>query len=277
MSSGPHASAMPSILPPLVDAHCHLYYDSYAEDRDAAWQRALAAGVVHALQVGTDVASSRAARELARRLGPARASATCGIHPHEAKDGRPAEAWEEFEALAREGGWVAIGESGLDTFKEFSPLDDQRELFRRQARLAAELDLPLVVHTRDAHEETAAILRAERGSRQRTMIHCFTGGPREAEAYLELGCHISFSGVLTYKKNEENRAAARLVPEERLLIETDAPFLAPEPLRGKRNEPAFLTRTFATLCGVRGAEPAPLAQRLLANTRELFRLPPLAP
>jgi TatD DNase family protein len=272
MSADPIASPRSAALPPLVDAHCHLYFESYDGDRDAAWERALAAGVVHALQVGTDLATSRAARDLARRLGAARASATCGIHPHEAQEGRPPEVWAEFEALAREGGWVAIGESGLDTFKEYSPLDDQRELFRRQARLAAELDLPLVVHTRDAHAETAAILREERGAAQRTMIHCFTGGPREAEAYLELGCHISFSGVLTYKKNEENRAAARLVPEERLLIETDAPFLAPEPLRGKRNEPAFLTRTFATLCGVRDAPPRELAQRLLANTRELFRL-----
>jgi TatD DNase family protein len=272
MSSERSAPSQHLSLPPLIDAHCHLYYDSYDADRDATWERALAAGIVHALQVGTDCSSSRAARALAQHLGPSRASATCGIHPHEAKDGRPSEAWAEFEALAREGGWVAIGESGLDTFKQFSPLDDQRELFRRQARLAAELDLPLVVHTRDAHEETAAILRAERGVNQRTMIHCFTGGPREAEAYLELGCHISFSGVLTYKKNEENRAAARLVPEERLLIETDAPFLSPEPLRGKRNEPSYLTRTFATLCGVRGVEPERLARRLLANTRELFRL-----
>lgn len=258
---------------PLVDAHCHLYFDGYDADRDAVWERSRRAGVVHTIQVGTDLATSRAARVLATALGPAAASATCGIHPHEAQHGRPADAWEAFEELAREPGWIAIGEAGLDTFKEYSPLDDQRELFRRQARLAAELDLPLVVHTRDAHEETVAILRAERGSSQRTMIHCFTGGPREAEAYLELGCHISFSGVVTYKRNDDNREAARLVPAERLLVETDAPFLAPVPHRGQRNEPALVRVVFDQLCATRGDEPGSLAARLLQNARDLFGVP----
>jgi TatD DNase family protein len=218
----------------ITDSHAHVYYDRYDDDRDQVLARARAAGVERMIVVGTDVASSRAAFELAARergLFP-----TAGIHPHDAAESTP-DARREIEALCRREECVAVGESGLDFFKNFAPRDAQLDNFRWQLALARSLELPIVVHCRDAHEDVVALLREQPGVRG--VMHCYTLGEPELAPYLELGFYISFSGVVTYPKNVANQAAARAVPEERLLVETDCPFLAPQGHRGQRNEPAL--------------------------------------
>lgn len=251
-----------------TDSHAHLYWDGLREDLDALVERARAAGIGRFVVVGTDLAKSRAAFELCR--GRAEMFPTAGIHPHDAADVDERALAELAEMCARPE-CVAVGETGLDYFKEFSPRAAQRPAFLAQARLARELDKALVVHCRDAHDDTVAVLR-EAGVR-RGVMHCYTMGPDELPPYLEQGFHISFSGVVTYPKNEANRAAAALVPDDRLLVETDCPFLAPQGHRGKQNEPAFMAATIEALARVRGVDRETIARTTSANATRLFGLP----
>ena len=254
----------------ITDTHAHVFWKSYDADRQAVLARAREAGVTRLVVVGTDVASSREAFELCQ--DELEAYPTAGIHPHDAQ-GIDDEARREIEALCALPECVAVGETGLDFFKEYSPRREQLDGFHWHLDLARRLEKPVVVHCRDAWEETAKAIQAFPGVRG--VMHCYTYGPRELEPFLEAGFHVSFSGVVTYPRNEENREAARLVPEERLLVETDCPFLAPQPMRGKRNEPAYVTHVLDCVAEVRGVAPAALARVTSGNAARIFDLPPL--
>jgi TatD DNase family protein len=252
----------------ITDTHAHLFWESYDADRAEVLERARAAGVQRILIVGTDVPTSRAAFELCARerdLFP-----TAGIHPHDAAS-VDEKARAEIRELCLRPECVAVGETGLDYFKNFSPRAEQRANFRWHIELAAELGKPIVVHCRDAHEETVELWTSVPGVRG--VMHCYTMGERELAPYLELGFYISFSGVVTYPKNDENRAAARAVPLERLLFETDSPFLSPQGQRGKRNEPASTRRVLEEVAALRGADVEDLALKTSRNAAQLFGLP----
>jgi TatD DNase family protein len=252
----------------ITDSHAHLYWESFDLDRAQVLERARAAGVDRMIVVGTDLASSRAALELA--AGEAGVFPVAGIHPHDASEARGS-VLEEIEGLCRRAECVGVGESGLDYFKEYSPREAQIESFHWHLDLARRIDKPLVVHCRDAHEDAARIIGEFGGVRG--VMHCYAFGPAELEPYLEAGFHISFAGAVTYPKNEANLEAARQVPDDRLLVETDCPFLAPQGRRGKRNEPAFVVETLETIARVRGIEPEALARITSDNTDRLFSLP----
>ncbi len=246
-----------------VDSHCHL--PATPAEADEILARARAGGLAWVVDVGTDLETSRAAVAAARRHADVRA--TVGLHPHDASR-RDAE-WPELVALAAEPEVVAIGEAGLDHHYEHSPAADQAGAFRAQIRLAHELDLPLVIHTREAWDETFAILDDESLPR-RTVFHCFTGGPDEAAACVERGAFLSFSGIVTFKNADDVRAAAAVVPADRLLVETDSPYLAPVPYRGRTNEPAFVADVGAGLATVRGVPIAQIARITSANAQVIF-------
>jgi TatD DNase family protein len=252
----------------ITDTHAHLFWQSFDADRDAVLERAHAAGIERMIIVGTDVASSQAAFELcAARPG---LFPTAGIHPHDAT-AFDAQSFAHIEAMCARGECVAVGETGLDYFKELSPRAVQRANFEAHIELARKLDKPLVVHCRGAHADTHALLAAAPGVRG--VMHCYTMGTAELPDYLDLGFYISFSGVVTYTKNEENRAAARAVPLERILFETDCPYLAPQAKRGRRNEPAFLRETIECVARARGIGFEELAEQASVNAARLFALP----
>jgi len=251
----------------ITDTHSHIFWKNFDEDRDEVVERARRAGVERMLVVGTDVETSRQCFRLCE--GQAGLYPTAGIHPHDAEGVAEADL-AEIETMCRDPRCVAVGETGLDYFKEYSPRQDQRRRFRWHLELARELDKPVIVHCRDAHADTVALLREVPGVRG--VMHCYTMGPDELPPYLELGMHISFSGVVTYPKNESNREAAARVPEELLLVETDCPFLTPQSRRGKRNEPALVAEVLAKVAEVRGAELEHLAQRTSDNAARLFGL-----
>ncbi len=251
----------------ITDSHAHVYWKTYDADRAAVLERARAAGVERMVVVGTDLASSRAAFELCE--GELGLFPTAGIHPHDASNADP-ETLAEIESLCRRPECVAVGESGLDYFKNYSPRAAQVENYHWHLDLARRLSLPAVIHCRDAHEDNARILGEFAGTRG--VMHCYSFGPRELEPYLEMGLYISFSGMVTYPGNDENRAAAAIVPEDRLLVETDCPFLAPQKNRGKRNEPAWVKDVLECVAEIRGANPQALAQATSANAARLFGL-----
>ena len=254
----------------ITDSHTHLFWKDFREDLDAVLERAREAGVGRMVVVGTTLDTSKQTLELCRgrdELFPA-----AGIHPHDAQ-GVGEDTWAELTELCALDECVAVGETGLDFFKEYSPREDQERLFHAHLDLALGLDKPVIIHCRDAHDATSAILADHPGVRG--VMHCYAMGEAELTPYLEMGLYISFSGVVTYPKNEDNRAAAAAVPADRLLVETDCPFLAPQPMRGQRNEPAFVTATLEAVAEVRGDDPAELALKTSRNAAELFGLPPI--
>jgi TatD DNase family protein len=251
----------------ITDSHAHLYWTSFDEDRAEVLARARAAGVERMVVVGTDVATSRAALHLS--AGELGLYPTAGIHPHDAAGAGEAER-AEIEALCRLPECVGVGETGLDWFKEFSPRPAQLDAFLWHLDLARRLDKPVVIHCRDAHVDVVRCL--EQVPLVRGVMHCYTLGPDELAPYLERGLCISFSGVVTYPKNESNRQAAAAVPIERLLVETDCPYLAPQGRRGKRNEPAYVVTVLEELARARGASVDELAAATSANAAALFGL-----
>ncbi len=257
----------------LFDSHCHVYEKTFDADLGDVLARARAAGVEGMIAIGASGDLESCHRAVALAAAHEDVWATVGVHPHDVARMTDAD-FATVAALARAPRVVGVGESGLDYHYDHSPRELQQAAFRRFARLAIERDLPLVVHIRDAHAEAARILREE--GVQRAIIHCFTGTAAEAAPYLELGHHVSFSGIVTFKTADALREAARIVPADRLLIETDAPFLAPVPNRGKRNEPSFLAHTATLLAATRGEEPGALAASTSDNARAIFRLPPRA-
>jgi len=250
-----------------IDSHAHLEDKAFDEDRQAVIDRALAAGVCAIINIGINIARSAQVVELARLHDPL--WAVVGVHPHDA-DGYDAGARAEIAGLAEAPKVVAIGEIGLDFFRNHSDPENQREAFRDQLALADELDLPIVIHCRDALPETLEVLDEHRRSPYRGIFHCFGGNPVEAEAVLERGFHISFTGPVTFKNGQDRREAARVVPLDRILVETDAPYLAPTPKRGKRNEPAFVVHTGRALAELFEMEEATFAQITRENTHRLF-------
>ncbi len=253
----------------LVDAHCHL--DDF-EDRDAVIARARAAGVGHLIVNGLwrKPQDFGCALELARAR-PDEVSATAAIHPHECGQA-PEEDLKLLEQLAADPKVVAVGETGLDFHYNHSTPGRQREALRLHISLARKVRKPLVLHVREADDETISILREERAGEIGGQVHCFSGDRAAARAYLDLGFHISFSGILTFKTAEEIREAAKLVPLDRLLVETDSPYLAPLPYRGKRNEPAWVVETAKRLAEVKNLSFEDVCQATTANARQLFAL-----
>ncbi|MCL2012705.1 MAG: TatD family hydrolase [Cystobacterineae bacterium] len=255
----------------LIDAHCHL--DVLAkgswEAAKAILERAKEAGVMRIIAIGQWRGEGDFGQTLALlERFPEVLFATMGIHPHEA--GRVlAEDWKQWERLCAQAEVCAVGETGLDYFYKHSEPAQQREAFRKHCRVAKCWGKPLVVHMRDAHEDCLCILREE-GVGSQTVIHCFTGDLRQAEDYLTLGCCLSISGIVTYASAEKLREAVRRIPDERLLLETDSPYLAPVPMRGKTNEPAFVAYTAKAVASLRGAKPELLAELCYANTLRFF-------
>jgi TatD DNase family protein len=249
----------------LIDSHCHLDPMRYGDDLSPALDRARAAGVVGMVVVGTRAADSEAAAALAGRE-PGLAAAA-GIHPNDVAEAEPAE-WDRVVRLAGSGRVAAVGETGLDWYRDFAL---QRESFDRHIRLAQSLGLPLIVHTRDSIRDTLDMLREAiaRGPLQ-AVLHSFTGSQAEAEEAISLGCFLGFAGMVTFRSAGDLRAVAAAVPAERLLIETDSPFLSPEPLRGRRNEPAHVVHTAACLALARGESIERLAAHTTANARRVF-------
>ncbi|HVL26559.1 MAG TPA: TatD family hydrolase [Acidimicrobiales bacterium] len=245
-----------------TDTHCHLQYEGLPAD---ALARAAAQGVDRIVCVGTDPTTSKEAIDAAA-AAPGRVWATVGVHPHEAKQGT-----DGILALLDEPGVVAVGECGLDYHYDHSPRDVQRAVFAAQIGLARVHDKALVVHTREAWDETFEILRTE-GVPDRLVFHCFTGGPEEARLALEMGAYLSFSGIVTFKNADGIRAAAAKCPANRLLVETDAPYLAPVPHRGASNEPAHAAVVGAALASLRGESEERIARVTSANATEVFRL-----
>lgn len=243
-----------------ADSHCHL-----GDDAAEALAAARAAGVELLVTVGTDAEHSRRAVELAAAHDGV--WATVGLHPHDASQGLTG-----LEPLLGAPKVVAVGETGLDYHYDHSPRDVQRAAFAAQIGLAHEHGLALVIHTREAWDDTFAILRAE-APPARTVFHCFTGGPPEARRCLDLGAYLSFSGIVTFKNAPENREAAALCPLDRLLIETDSPYLAPVPHRGRRNQPAYVAVVGAAVAAARGTTTEHVAAVTLSNTRVAFGMP----
>ena len=258
----------------LLDSHNHLYLDKFDADRDAVIERAREAGVVGMVCVAEDFESGGQCVELANRYPEVYAA--IGIHAHKASDDSD-EQYAAIKALAQnEEKVVAIGEIGLDYHYDYSPREVQREVFRRYIRLAHELALPIIVHCRKAHEDSLAILREEQGGRGRDsyrgVMHCYSGTAEQARAFLELGFHISFAGPVTFKNAEKTREAAAAVPTERLLIETDAPYLAPQRVRGRRNEPAYVLDVAEKLAELKSLSVEDIGRITTRNARKLYGL-----
>jgi TatD DNase family protein len=249
--------------PPVrwIDNHCHL--DPVTAPADVA--EAAEAGVERLIDVGTDVATSRAAIATARRLAGT-VYATAGVHPHDARGG-----FDGLEALLDAPEVVAVGECGLDYHYDHSPRRAQRAVFAAQIGFARRRGLPLVVHTREAWDDTFAIVERE-GVPDSIVFHCFTGGPDEASRALDLGAHLSFSGIVTFPRADDIRAAAHLCPLDRLLVETDAPYLAPVPHRGRPNRPKWVVLVGEAIAGVKGASAAEVAAAASANAERVYRL-----
>ncbi len=251
----------------LVDSHCHLDFPEFSPELDAVLLRARNAGVGHFLTISTGLKRFLAVRAVAETA--ADIHCTVGVHPHEAAE-EPLDGPDVLLAHSAHRKVVGFGESGLDFYYNHSPREAQIANFRAHIAAAREANLPLVVHTRDAEDDTIAILTEEQAAGAFSgVIHCFTGTARLAGAALELGFYISVSGIATFKKADVLRATLKEVPLNRLLVETDAPYLAPQPTRGKRNEPAYIVHTAAMLAELKGISSAEMAD---ATTENFFRL-----
>jgi TatD DNase family protein len=258
----------------MIDAHCHLADETFAADLDEVVSRAKAAGlerVLVVLEAGNDQEARQAARVGA--LWP-EVRFTIGVHPHAAREfsGDPQRVMDTVrDQIVRMPGARAVGEIGLDYHYDYSPRSVQKAVFRAQVRLARELDLPVVIHTREADVDTINLLKEEGKGQVRGVLHCFSGTPALAKAGLDLGLYLSFAGIVTFHRAADLRDTAKAVPLDRLLVETDSPFLAPVPHRGKRNEPAYLPQVVAVLAQVYHTDVSVIAQRTTENFHTLFR------
>jgi TatD DNase family protein len=257
----------------IVDTHCHLADAKFRDDVEAVIERAADAGVCQLITVGAigPIENDRRTVEIAERHD--NVFAAVGVHPHDATQCSP-ERISQLRALAASKKVVAIGESGLDFHYMHSSAEAQEASLREHFLLAQELDLPIVIHCRDAEQRLIEITRESGLPRRGGVIHCFTGNADAAREFLALGFCISFSGIITFKNSAPIREAALIVPEDRVMVETDAPYLAPEPYRGKRNEPAYVNRTLEMLANLRRIDAATLGAQVVANAARLFRLPP---
>ena len=253
----------PAMQPVLIDSHCHLY-ETRGVPLDDVIDAAHRAGVTTMINVGCDATTTTAAIDIAGRYDGV--FATAGLHPHDAVEGV-----DTIVAFLDDPHVIAVGEAGLDYFYDHSPRDVQRNVFAAQIQLAHERALPLVVHTREAWADTFDVFAAE-GVPERTIFHCFTGGPDEARRCLDLGAYLSFSGIVTFKAATDLQAAAVLCPSERLMVETDSPYLAPVPYRGRTNQPAYVRDVAEFVAALRGVSLADMAASTTAATTAAFSL-----
>lgn len=258
------------MTPDLFDTHAHLHFPEFDADREAMLERARASGVRRMVTIGTDVETSRASIALAAR--EADVWATVGVHPHDAAEADAA-VLAEIERLATEPRVVAVGEIGLDYFRDLSPREDQHRVFRALIGIARRTGKPVVIHCRDAHEDTLAVLAEERVADVSGIMHCFSGDVAIARRCLDLGLLISLAGPVTYPNARALPDVARFVPGDRLVVETDCPFLPPQGYRGKRNEPAYLSITATRVAELRGEPIDALAARTTANACALLGIP----
>lgn len=256
----------------LIDSHCHLDFPDFAADLDALVDRARAAGVGGMVTICTYLTRFAQVAAVAERYEGIFCS--LGVHPHQAAEEFDGATVERIVAMAAHPKVVGIGETGLDFFYDQSPRAVQEESFRRHVRAARETDLPLIVHTRDADERTMGIL-AEEGA-DKGLIHCFSSSRELAEKALEMGFYISLSGIVTFKKSDALRSIVKDIPLDRILVETDAPYLAPTPHRGRRNEPSFVVHTAAEVARIKGIDAAEVARQTTENFFRLFQRVPRA-
>lgn len=256
----------------LIDSHCHLTDEKFDTDRTEMIDRARAAGVSRFIVIGATGAFLHNEKAVALAQEQADVFAVIGVHPHDARTITPG-TYARLRELAQQPKVVGIGETGLDFYYDNSPREDQRRHFRAFIRLAQELGLPLSMHVRDAYVEAAQILGEEGGEQISGVMHCFTGNAEEAQALLELGLYLSFSGIVTFKSAQALRDVVRDVPLDRLLVETDCPFLTPVPYRGKRNEPAYVVQVAQMVAAVKEMSLPAVAEATRKNTQLLFRLP----
>ncbi len=253
----------------LIDSHAHLDDARFDTDRNAVLQRAWDSGVRKILTIGNGNGPDQMGCGISIAEAHDWIYTSAGVHPHDASKVE-ARHYSQIEQLARHSKVIAIGETGLDYYYDNSPRDVQREVFRKQLALAKKLDLPVIVHTRDADGDTEEILKQE--APERGVIHCFTSGERLAEFALSIGFCISFSGIVTFPNATSLADIARRVPEDRILVETDCPYLAPVPNRGKRNEPSFVADTARFVASLRGISTDKLGARTAANFERLFAI-----
>ena len=258
---------MPAQLPLLVDSHAHLDGEQFSHDRDATIQRALDNGISHILTVGCDLASSAASVALALKYD--QIYAAVGVHPHDASQIDAACLASLKELLARPK-VVAVGEIGLDFYRDRSPRDIQRRAFRQQIQLARQIGKPIIVHDRDAHDEVLQILHEEKAAEVGGVLHCFSGDLSMARKCLDLGFYLSFPGTITYPKNEAAREVVKALPVDRMLVETDCPYLSPQKFRGKRNEPAHVRYTAEKIAEIKGLTLQDVARVTSRNCFDLF-------
>lgn len=251
----------------LIDSHCHLDMKDFDKDREAVILRARKNGIGHMVSIGIDLKSSRFALALARKYDFI--YATVGCHPHDA-DACSSRDLQELAALADEPEVVAWGEIGLDYYRNYSGKENQRSIFQRQLELAHNAELPVIIHDRDAHEEVYAILEKMGKGERKGIIHCFSGDRELAEAFIALGYYISIPGTVTYKNAVQIKEVAATIPLDRMLVETDAPFLAPVPGRGKRNEPAFVVHTAREIAKLRDIPFEIVAEQTTQNAGRIF-------
>ena len=255
----------------LIDTHCHLTFEELADNVQAVMERSIAASVVGWLTVGTDPQENRKAIELADKFK--NMYAAVGIHPHEAKD-VTAKTITELKELAQNQKVVAIGETGLDFHYDFSKPPEQKRGFAQQLQIAAECNLPVIVHCREAFDETIEILEQFGSGVKRVVFHCFSGSAEQAKIVLDKGFYISFTGVVTFKNAEATRQAAKIVPLAKLMLETDCPYMSPEPMRKQKiNEPALMIHTARCLAELKGMDLADFADAVTATSRDFFNLP----
>lgn len=253
----------------LIDTHTHLDFPQFDGDRERVIERAAAAGVKAIVDIGTDLASSQAAVALAEAYP--QIYAAVGVHPHDAKT-VTGKLLEELRALALHSKVVAIGEIGLDFYRDLSPRDKQRQAFQQQLALASEIGKPVIIHDRDAHTEVMAILHrwAEGGNQPSGVLHCFSGDLAMAQEAIELGFYISIAGPVTFKNARRLRELVRQLPLEKLLVETDCPYLTPRPHRGKRNEPAYVKLVAQEVARIKGMSLEEIAHNTSNNAQALF-------
>jgi len=255
----------------LIDTHCHLTFDELAGDVAGIVERSTAAGVTGWITVGTDPKENQKAIDLTNRFE--NMYAAVGIHPHDAKD-VTADTINQLKELAQNEKVVAIGETGLDYYYDNSPREDQKRAFAQQLKIAAELNLPVIIHCRKAFDETMDTLDQHGQGVKKVVFHCFSGSADQAKIVLTKGYHISFTGVVTFKNADKTREAAKAVPPERLMLETDCPYMSPEPMRKQKiNEPALMIHTAKFLAELKAMNLPDFAQKVTATTTTFFNLP----
>ncbi|HER62667.1 MAG TPA: TatD family deoxyribonuclease [Desulfobacteraceae bacterium] len=256
----------------LIDTHCHLDMDAYEDDLDTIVANAATGGITRIVTVGIDLPSSREAVALAKRFPGI--WATIGIHPHNAESGNM-ETYRQLQVLAadRKNKVIGYGEIGLDFARNYAPRPVQITAFNAQINLAKELHLPIIIHDRDAHDDTLAILRSHAPFPDGGVMHCFSGDLEMARKVMDLGLLISIPGIVTFNKSEIMQQVAGEIPLEKMILETDGPFLAPVPFRGKTNKPEYLLHTAQKIADLRGVSLAEIARQTTANAENLFRLP----